>query len=372
MARKKRILQVIEYFDVAGAEVVVRDLMIHLPRYGWEVEVCALHNVGILGAELRKKGYITHFLNWTEEKLSNLEVMQRMNALVKDREFDLIHPHNVTPWYFSTCGTLFQKIVRCVSIHTFLTGKDKLQKMLMYIFLSRLASKMIIVNDEIAAQLRRFRLIDMSKVQTIMNGVDISDIPDDFDIAEKRKSLGVEPDDFVMGTIGHLYPEKNIEMQIKLVHALQSQIPNIKLMVAARPWPHQKSLEAYAQSLGVQDKVFFLGLRRDIPELLKTWDMFLMTSFSEATSLAVLEAMSSGLPVVVSDVGGNSKLVTHNYSGLLFDVNDFETAKNHILTIYHDEQQRKKFGYAAKIIGESYSIEKMVSRYDSVYQGLLC
>jgi glycosyltransferase involved in cell wall biosynthesis len=110
---------------------------------------------------------------------------------------------------------------------------------------------------------------------------------------------------------------------------------------------------------------------RDIPEVLRAFDMFVMTSFSEGTSLALLEAMASGLPVIASDVGGNKNIISHGENGFLFDVTSLETLRNHVLELYNDAEKRLELGNRAKIVGEKCSIQSMVGRYDDVYLSIL-
>jgi glycosyltransferase involved in cell wall biosynthesis len=366
----KKILQVIERFNVAGAEVVVRDLLLNLSRSRWDTEVCVLHDIGVLGRELKEHGYPIHYLNWEEEKLTDIQVIIKLNRLIKKRNIDLIHAHNATPWYFSTLASLpFAAIKRCVTIHGFMWGANHLRRKILYAALPLLTSEIILVSDAIRKQFQELPFFNMNKLRTIINGVNVH-IAGEFDLIEKRKSIGVSEEDFVLGTVSRAYPEKNIEMQIELIHALLPEIPNIKLVVVAKKYDHFRHLEALVNRLKVQNSVIFTDERRDVPEMLKTFDIFIMTSFSEGTCLALLEAMASGLPVVVSDVGGNGGVVTHEDNGILFDVHNPDALKRHILTLYHHKEKRQQLARRAEDAGKSYSVENMVNQYDRVYGGI--
>jgi glycosyltransferase involved in cell wall biosynthesis len=183
-------------------------------------------------------------------------------------------------------------------------------------------------------------------------------------------SSDLREDDFLLGTVSRIYPEKNIEMQIKLLHSLIEEIPNVKLVIVGKKYNHAKYLEALAKGLNVQERVFFLGLRRDVPELLRTFDIFLMTSFSEGTSLAILEAMAAGLPVIASDVGGNKNLIDHGESGFLFKVDDFNQLQKISLELYKNTDKRKKVGLHAEQKALSFEKKKMVDEYLSLYSSL--
>jgi glycosyltransferase involved in cell wall biosynthesis len=238
---------------------------------------------------------------------------------------------------------------------------------MLYSLLSRFTSKIVIVSEEIKNQLYNIPFLNLKKVEVILNGIDIKVQDQGFERNEMRESLGLSKDDFVIGTVGRIYPEKNIGMQIELIHSLLPQIPNIKLAVVGNKYPYVKNLEDLVRELEIQDRILFLGLRRDIPELLRTFDIFVMTSFSEGTSLALLEAMACGLPVIVSDVGGNGNIISHGENGFLFDVTSLETLRHHVLELYNDAEKRLRLGSRAKIVREKYSIQSMVGRYHDLY-----
>lgn len=368
---KKKVLHVIECFDIAGAEIIVKDLLLNLPSSEWQVEVCVLNDIGILGKELRDSGYTIHYLNWKGGNLTDLQVARKLKHIIDDRKIDLVHAHNVTPWYFSTLASLNKHVKRCVTIHGFIRGDGALKKKILYSLLSKFTSKIVIVSQDIEKQLRGIPFFSIKKVEVILNGVDIKVSNNGFNRDDKRKELGFREDDFLLGTVSRIYPEKNIEMQIKLIHSLTEEIPNVKLVVIGKKYEHAKNLEALARGLNVQDRVFFLGLRRDVPELLRTLDIFLMTSFSEGTSLAILEAMATGLPVVASDVGGNKNLINHGENGLLFQVDNFSQLQNLLLELYKNADNRKEMGLRAEKKALSFEKKKMVNAYLSLYSTLI-
>ncbi|MBM4137571.1 MAG: glycosyltransferase [Nitrospira sp.] len=368
---RKKVLHIIEHFNIAGAEIIVKDLLLNLPSSEWQLEVCVLNDIGILGKELRDSGHTVHSLNWKGDNLTDLQVARKLKNTIDKRKIDLVHAHNVTPWYFTILATLSKRIKRCVTLHGFIRGEGSTKKKILYLLLSQFTSKIVIVSKDIENQLKEIPFLNMNNVEVILNGIDIKTPGDGFNKIEKRKSLGLAENDFVIGTVGRTYPEKNIEMQIKLIHSLKLTIPNIKLVVVGEKYAHMKNLEALVEQLNLLDRVFFLGLRRDVPELLKIFDIFVMTSLSEGTSLSLLEAMASGLPVVVSNVGGNSSIVSHDKNGLLFDVDDLEALSSHIQNLYRDSNKRYSLAKKAEETGASYTIKNMVNNYQNVYNNIL-
>lgn len=368
--RRKKILQVIERLDVAGAETVVRDLMVNLPASEWETEVCVLQNTGRLGEELHDMGYRVDYLNWKYDTHSRKDIIRKLHALIKARQIDLLHSHGTSAWYFSSFARIGTKVGHCVTLHGFNWGTDNWKMKTMCAVLSWLADSIVIVSDSIREYLKTIPLFALKKVQTVINGVDVR-IPESYDKTEKRKSIGLSEDDFVLGSVGRFDAEKNMEMQIRLVHALAPEIPNLKLVVVAAHRGSYPSVEELAGQLNVRNRIIFTGLRRDVPELLNTFDIFIMTSFSEGTSLALLEAMSSGIAPVVSNVGGNIKIISHGDNGILFDVHDLESLKNHISDLYRDKQKRCRLAQCAKKSSEKYNIGSMIQAYSELYRYLI-
>ncbi len=367
---KKKILHVIERFNVAGAEIVVRDLLITSDPDKWDMEVCVLHDIGVIGNELFDKGYPIHYLNWERENLTDTTIIKRLKTLIKERGIDIVHAHNITPWYFSFRALRGCKKKLSVTIHGFVRGKGSFKKKILYVFLSYFTHKIIVVSESIKKNIATFPFIKLKETENIINGIKL--INNHGINREKiRKEIGLSNNDFVIGTVGRLFREKNIELQLEMIGRLVEKIPNIKLVIVSKKYDYIKKLEAIIQRLNIENHVVFTGLRRDIPRILSTFDVFVMSSFSEGTSIALLEAMSSGLPVVVSDVGGNSDIVKDKENGLLFKVHDLNLFCEHIQNLYHDANYRSMLADKAELSCQKYSIEKMVQKYEKIYKNLL-
>jgi len=366
-----RVLHVIERFNVAGAEIVVRDLLHLFAETPWQLHVCVLHDKGIIGTEMFEKGFPVHHLDWTQDRLSDAGVVSRMRKVIGEVQPDIIHAHNVTPWYFATRATWRKgQTRRCATLHGFLTGQGAWKKKCLYALLSRTADRIAIVSPRIREQLSTIPLFPLQRVEVIPNGIQTAE-PADFDVSSKKAELGLGKDDFVIGTVGRMFAEKNIEMQIRLMARLRDDHPRTKLVVMAKKYDYFKVLEDLVESLGVQDQVIFTGLRRDVPELLRIFDLFVMSSFSEGTSIALLEAMAAGLPVVVSDVGGNGDVVRHGENGLLFDVHNLDLFVEQVGTLIDDENRRRQLATEARKTAEVYSLEAMKVKYQSFYQTIM-
>jgi glycosyltransferase involved in cell wall biosynthesis len=132
--------------------------------------------------------------------------------------------------------------------------------------------------------------------------------------------------------------------------------------------PLRGDLERLAQSLGVAGRVRFLGVRFDVPDLLRAADIFALTSVSEAASLTLLEAMASGLPVVVTRVGGNPEIVRDGVDGLLVPRGDDQAAAAAFLRLLDDPAAAARMGAAGRArVHKHYRLEQTIDAYLRLY-----
>ena len=134
----------------------------------------------------------------------------------------------------------------------------------------------------------------------------------------------------------------------------------------------ETKLRHLSQSLGIETQVIFLGRRNDIHKVLQTFDVFILNSRTEGMSYAILEAMACGLPVIATDVGANSELITHDTEGYLFPQGDTKSLVNYISQIANDRTRLIEMGKnARKKIIKSYSLKKMISSYKTLYEEVI-
>src|SRR5262249_32390949 len=134
------------------------------------------------------------------------------------------------------------------------------------------------------------------------------------DKAGLKQKLGLEPDRRYIIHVARHHPVKDQPTLLRGFAA--AALPGVELLLVG-DGPLRAKLEQLAVELRVTDRVRFLGIQSAIPDLMRAADVFALTSLSEAASLTLLEAMASGLPVVVTAVGGNPEIVRHEGEGLL-------------------------------------------------------
>jgi glycosyltransferase involved in cell wall biosynthesis len=144
------------------------------------------------------------------------------------------------------------------------------------------------------------------------------------------------------------------------------------IFVLAGDGPERPALEAQARSLGIEGRVRFLGHRTDIPQLLAVSDLFVLPSLYEGLPLSVLEAMAAGKPVIATQIGGTSEVVTDGETGLLVKPRDSNALAAAIQRLLTDQDLANRLARSAlDRVRHEFSSDVMVRRVSRIYQDLL-
>jgi glycosyltransferase involved in cell wall biosynthesis len=202
------------------------------------------------------------------------------------------------------------------------------------------------------------------RMRVILNGVDLEEFrPGE----EDRAALGL-PAAVALGLfVGDIRtPRKNLDTVLKAV----AKVPAVHLAVVGKldgsPYPQM------ATQMGIEDRVHFLGFRRDVASLMRAADSFVFPSRYEACSLVLLEALGSGLPVITAETAGGAEIITPECGVVLQDPNDVAGIAEALQMLVNDPQRRKQMGIAARQIAECYSWDRMADQYLQVYEELAC
>lgn len=236
-----------------------------------------------------------------------------------------------------------------------------------YRWVSRYAHMVAVSED-----LKRFVLdqtgIPADRVQVIYNGVDEASKADPAGIAQYKRDLGLSDDEMVVGVVGNLYPVKGQTYLLDAVPQVLETCPKTTFLLIGRG-ELEVPLKTKVKTLGIEEKVRFLGLRHDVPKLLAIMDVFAMPSLSEGLSIALLEAMAAGKPVVVTHVGGNPELVVEGETGYLVPAGDAPSLAQAILALLGDPSRAARFGVRAKqLVEERFTLGLMADKYCTLYE----
>ena len=164
---------------------------------------------------------------------------------------------------------------------------------------------------------------------------------------EKRQELGFAREDFLILTVAEMTKNKNHSTVLKALELLKDreEFASMRYLICGRG-ENEQNLRQEARELGIEDHVVFLGYRHDVPDLLRCSDLFAFMSFREGLPVALMEAMSSGMPVICSRIRGNTDLVEDGVEGMIAE-NTPQAVAEGIVELYRDGEKRQRYGAAA-------------------------
>ena len=236
----------------------------------------------------------------------------------------------------------------------------------------RLADRQIALTEGCRRDHLALRIAPADRFVTIHSGVDFSP----FEAARPRREavrreLGLPPGAMVLGTVGRLAPIKGQRYLLEAFAALRQSAPRLQLLLVG-DGELRADLEQLAERLGCREQTRFLGLRRDVPELLAAMDLFALPSLNEGMGRVLLEAMALELPIVATEVGGIPDLVEDGETGLLVPPGDSVALGEAIQRLLAAPELAKRLGRQGKARATPhYSQEAMVARIEALYRELL-
>ena len=207
------------------------------------------------------------------------------------------------------------------------------------------------------------------RIRVIYNGVDTARFaPNPLSRARVRAELGIAPDDFIVGAVGRMVPIKDYPTLVRAAGIAAAKIPNLKLIMVG-DGPELDRIHDLIRGIPeLGDRVLPVGRSHDVPALLNAMDIFVQTSLREGMSNTLLEAMSTGVPAVVTRVGGNPEVVDEGFTGWLFAPGDVSDLSGLMLRLATDPGLRARAGEAARRRAlEMFSHETMLENYRALY-----
>jgi glycosyltransferase involved in cell wall biosynthesis len=207
-------------------------------------------------------------------------------------------------------------------------------------------------------------------VITILNAVEIPDLPGPLERRAARQAIGAAEGEFVVGTIAALAERKNLAVLVDAASLCKASARLRFIVVGGGP--DEQALRASMRDQGIEDRMTLLGEREEAWKLLPGFDLFVLTSRSEGLPNALMEAMAVGLPCVSTDVGGCRELIENGKTGYLVAPGDARAVADRILELSGDAGLRASMGQAGRRrIADGYSVERLATDVEQVLLRLL-
>lgn len=232
-------------------------------------------------------------------------------------------------------------------------------------------AKKVVVNSHWLKNLLVKEGVKAGKVVVIHNGIDPGKFVSSADPALVKEKYHIDPSAKVMGIVARLNPVKDHKTFFDTVKIVREKVPNVHAVVAG-DGELREVLENYVREIGISDSVSFLGsVGRELPDVLRMMDVFLLTSRVESLPNVLLEAMSASVPVVATNTHGVPEIVDDGINGYLVNVGDSAAMAEKVVTLLTDDATRKRFIENGLSKGQDFSIPSMVRKYEQLYQDVL-
>ncbi len=367
-----KVIHLISGGDVGGAKTHVLSLLASLQKTIDKAELVCFRE-GDFAQEARELGIPTHIVDGGFS--SNLRLLKSM---ISEGGFDVVHCHGSRANFMAMLLKRSLKLPFVTTVHSDykLDYLGRPAARLTYGVLNSIALRHIdyhIGVSDSMAELLISRGFAPENIYTIYNGVDCS-LPLR---GEGRKAFfsrfGIEAEDgWVIAGIGaRLNPVKDMATLIRAFARISGECPALRLAIAG-DGEQDAMLKALAQSLGVSEKVFFLGWVTDMDSFYSAIDVNCLTSLSETFPYSLTEGARYSLPAVSSRVGGVSKLILPGSTGFLFEPGDDAALAEHLKKLALDPELRKSIGAALeRRLREKFSLEKTVETQEAIYKSII-
>lgn len=359
-----KVLQVITSLRTGGAEKLVVEMAPIYKQLGVQVDVLLFDGVDTpLKQELLDLGFNVYELA-RGKSVYNPRHITRLRAFF--REYDIVHSHNAACQYFTAFARLLYK-GQTKFVTTEHSTNNKRRDVWWIRQVERFVYKRydsIIAISQIATDNLKRHLNTTKDILTINNGVDLSKYVTQEPL-DREHIIEVDNDVILITQVAGFREAKDQDTVIRSLKNLPANIHIAFVGDGAR----QEICEFLAEEMGVSDRVHFLGLRSDVPKILKCSDIVVMSSHWEGLSLSSVEGMASGRPMVASDVQGLREVV--GGAGILFKEGDDKALANEIVKLLSDKSYYNEISMSCLQRASKYDINIMVEKYYREYLKLV-
>lgn len=277
-------------------------------------------------------------------KIQNIKAFIQMTSLMKMEKYDFIHCNTpvggmlgrMCAYFSGTKNVLYQ----AHGFH-FYKGAPKLHNFIyrnIEKFLAIFTDNIITINKEDYEAAQKFKLRKNGKVYYVPGvGVNVEKYKNiTVDRDKKREEINVPKDCKLIIMAGDLIPRKNYDTAIRAISKVNNN--NLHCIICGTG-SEEKKLKQLCEDLNIEDRIHFLGFRKDVVQLMKASDIFLFTTYQEGLARALMEAMACGTVSIVSEIRGNTDLIENGFNGYLINPYDYNSVTNILNKVLHNKEE---------------------------------
>jgi glycosyltransferase involved in cell wall biosynthesis len=374
---KVNILYIITKLELGGAQNQLLSLISRLDKDKYRVFLFTARKgllfdraLSVRSLKIKPSFFLERPVNIVKDLLALAEIY----FFIKSNNIDVVHTHS------SKAGILGRLAARLAGvkavIHTvhgwsfndFQPGFKNRVFIMLERLCGRVSNRIIVVCRRDLEKGLANRIGSADKYVLIKYGIDYQD----FQPAGKgiREELRIKRDELIVGSVACFKPQKSPLDFIRLASLVNRSLPGTRFILAG-DGVMRKKIEALISELGLEKQVILLGWRKDIPQLLSSIDIFVLTSLWEGLPISLLEAMAAGLPAVVTDTGGVKDVVSEGKTGFLVEPRDMESMAERIVMLLSDAVKRRTIGEIARdSLGDDFTVARMIDNTVSLYDCL--
>jgi L-malate glycosyltransferase len=362
------------YLQGGGEEALLR-IIKTLPRDRFRISLVTFQANPLAAKMVREWGADMHILpmqrvyDW-----NGFRTALELRRLMRANQVDVVHT------FFETSNTWGAMVAKLSQVPVLVSSRRDMgilrlpKHNVAYEIVNRFCDGIVAVSDGVREFCIEKEGLDPERIFTVHNGVDLARIDAAEGVAALRVKLNLPEGAPVVATVANIRRIKGLDTLLRAAAMVRREIPNVRFLLAGGclEKDHFNELKAEVQEFGLNENVQFLGHFAEVFALLKLSNVFCLLSRTEGFSNAVLEAMASGLPCVVTRVGGNPEAIDDGKNGYLLTPEDPQGAAQRITALLKDPAEAKRIGGAArKTVEQEFTSEKMAETLANLYETLL-
>jgi glycosyltransferase involved in cell wall biosynthesis len=366
------LLHIYQNSQVGGIQQQILSLIRSYDRELVNPMFCCLGPKKEIGREIEGLGVESHALARIKYNRFSPGIVFDLYRLMKQKDIHVLRTHKYHANQYGRLAAWLAGVpVVIASVHGNYRKDKRLNRRIVNMLLAGVTDRIVAVSDAIEDDIKRYDKINPGKLLVFRNGVDTRIFDPGREFTDIRSALPLRENEIVIGFIGRLVVNKGLLYLMEALSLLKKDYKNLRLMIIGEG-SLRGELEDRAKELQLEDRISFLGERRDIPEALYSIDIFAIPSIAEGLPNALLEAMSMARPIVATEVGGIPEVIKNRESGLLVKPKDPGGLAEAIKTLITDSRAADEMGRNARDFVESnYSITANARRWEELYRALL-